>query len=195
MGQFCPQQHSTHALTWFTYEADVEGEPGKVPIDFWDTAGQERFNTMHTSYYHEAMAAVLVFDVRRKPTYKNLENWLSELREMRPEIPVLVAANKIDLDESVTSKEFNFAKKHRLPLHYVSAATGTNVVQLFEHAVAEAVRYKNDDTKEDFTQQVLELLHENIGGASGDEEGEGDDEEAAKAAAKVEAEEAAAKGV
>eukprot|EP01063_Lacrimia_lanifica_P016079 TRINITY_DN226_c0_g3_i1.p2 TRINITY_DN226_c0_g3~~TRINITY_DN226_c0_g3_i1.p2 ORF type:complete len:245 (+),score=147.16 TRINITY_DN226_c0_g3_i1:66-737(+) len=159
MGQFCPQQQSTHALTWFSYEAEVEGEEEKVTVDFWDTAGQERFNTMHKTYYFEAHSAILVFDVRRKPTYKNLEQWLSELRSMRPEIPVLVAANKIDLDMDVTKKEFNFAKKHGLNLHYVSAATGMNVVQLFEQAIADGVKYRGLENKEDFTQQVLEVLN------------------------------------
>ena len=160
MGQFCPKQNSTHALTWFSYEATVEGEEDKVNIDFWDTAGQERFNTMHDSYYMEAMAAILVFDVRRKPTYKNLETWLGELRQMRPEIPVLIAANKIDLDMEVTKKEFNFAKKHGLKLHYVSAATGMNVVHLFEYTIAEAVRYRDDPNKTDVMQQILETIHE-----------------------------------
>ena len=65
-------------------------------LDFWDTAGQERFNSMHPSYYHQAQACVLVFDVTRKVTYKNLANWYTELRQNRPEIPCILVANKID---------------------------------------------------------------------------------------------------
>lgn len=65
-------------------------------LDFWDTAGQERFQSMHASYYHQAHSCILVFDVTRKVTYKNLPNWYKELREKRPEIPCLCAANKID---------------------------------------------------------------------------------------------------
>ena len=37
-----------------------------------------------------------VFDTTRKVTYKNLPQWLKELREYRPEIPCLCCANKID---------------------------------------------------------------------------------------------------
>ena len=66
------------------------------PIDIWDTAGQERFQSMHPSYYHQAHACLLVFDVTRKITYKNLSNWLTELRKYRPEIPCFCIANKID---------------------------------------------------------------------------------------------------
>ena len=37
-----------------------------------------------------------VFDVTRKPTYKNLAIWYKELREYREDIPCILVANKID---------------------------------------------------------------------------------------------------
>ncbi|KAK2499541.1 hypothetical protein MC885_004405 [Smutsia gigantea] len=100
--------------------------------DFWDTAGQERFQSMHASYYHKAHACIMVFDVQRKVTYKNLSAWYTELREFRPKIPCIVVANKIDADIKMTQKSFNFARKFSLPLYFVSAADGTNVVKNFE---------------------------------------------------------------
>lgn len=147
--QYCPQHESTHALTWFRHE--WEGKDGKkTQIDLWDTAGQERFNKMHASYYDGAHAAILVFDVLRKPTYKNLPNWLQELRDMRPEIPVVVAANKIDQDPEVKQRQFAFATKNELELLYVSAADGTNVVDLFELAIQNAINHKEKASAEEF---------------------------------------------
>lgn len=70
--------------------------------DFWDTAGQERFSSMHPSYYYRAHACVMVFDVTRKTTYKNLTNWYGELRQYCEGIPCLVVANKIDFDYNVS---------------------------------------------------------------------------------------------
>ncbi|KAG1935240.1 rab-like protein 2A [Pimephales promelas] len=89
-----PQQLSTYALTLYKYTATINGQT--ILVDFWDTAGQERFRSMHPSYYHKSHACIMVFDVQRKITYKNLPNWYKELREYRPEIPCLVVANKID---------------------------------------------------------------------------------------------------
>jgi hypothetical protein len=43
----------------------------------------------------------------------------------------VLAANKIDENPEVTEKTFNFATKNSLPLYYVSASNGTNVVRLF----------------------------------------------------------------
>ncbi|CAH2275341.1 rab 2B isoform X1 [Pelobates cultripes] len=94
MDGFRPQQLSTFALTLYKYTTTVDGKT--VLVDFWDTAGQERFLSMHASYYHKAHACIMVFDVQRKITYKNLSTWHQELREYRPEIPCIVVANKID---------------------------------------------------------------------------------------------------
>ncbi|XP_038269637.1 rab-like protein 2B isoform X3 [Dermochelys coriacea] len=97
-----------------------------------------------------------VFDVQRKVTYKNLNNWYKELREFRPEIPCIVVANKIDADMKVTQKSFNFARKFNLPFYFVSAADGTNVVKLFSDAIKLAIAYKQNSG--DFMDEVMREL-------------------------------------
>ncbi|XP_062989815.1 rab-like protein 2B [Elgaria multicarinata webbii] len=154
---FKPQQLSTFALTLYKYTATVDGKT--VLVDFWDTAGQERFQSMHASYYHKAHACVMVFDVQRKVTYKNLSSWYKELREFRPRIPCIVVANKIDADMKVTQRSFNFPQKFNLPFYFVSAADGTNVVKIFSDAIKLAVAYKQNSG--DFMDEVLKEL-ENI---------------------------------
>uniref|UniRef100_A0A8C0B7E0 RBL2A protein n=1 Tax=Buteo japonicus TaxID=224669 RepID=A0A8C0B7E0_9AVES len=147
-------QLSTFALTLYKHRARVDGQA--VLVDFWDTAGQERFQSMHASYYHKAHACIMVFDVQRKVTYKNLNSWYKELREFRPEIPCIVVANKIDADVKVTQKSFNFARKFSLPFYFVSAADGTNVVKLFNDAIKLAVAYKQNSG--DFMDEVRREL-------------------------------------
>ncbi|XP_066580163.1 RAB, member of RAS oncogene family-like 2 isoform X2 [Amia ocellicauda] len=147
-------QLSTYALTLYKYTTTIDGKT--ILVDFWDTAGQERFQSMHPSYYHKAHACVMVFDVQRKITYKNLANWYKELREYRPEIPCIVVANKIDADMKVTQRNFSFAKKQGLPLYYVSAADGTNVVKLFKDAIKLALSYKQNSS--DFMDEVMREL-------------------------------------
>ncbi|KAK2163029.1 hypothetical protein LSH36_87g06041 [Paralvinella palmiformis] len=147
-----PQQLSTYALTLFKHKETINDE--EIEVDFWDTAGQERFSSMHPSYYHQAHACILVFDVTRKLTYKNLPSWYKELREYRPEIPCLCAANKIDTDYSITKKSFVFPKKHKMPFYFVSASDGTNVC--FRDAIRAAVAYKRNST--DFMDEVMKEL-------------------------------------
>jgi len=161
MSEYEPQVDSTYALTLFRYKSKVDGQD--VVVDFWDTAGQERFNEMHPSYYHQAHACLLVFDITRKITYKHLSTWLKELREYREKIPCIVVANKIDMDYSVTQKTFGFAKKNGMPFYFVSAADGTNVVQVFEEIIKMGLHYK--DNTDDFLDQVMSLLAEDDLGA------------------------------
>ncbi|KAG5494732.1 hypothetical protein JIQ42_02347 [Leishmania sp. Namibia] len=160
MQRYVPVQMSTYALTLYRYDFVTEDDEEEVDVDIWDTAGQERFATVHPSYYHDAHACILVFDSTRKATYKNLEKWLTEMRNYREHIPCIVACNKIDADPSVTTKCFAFAEKHNFPLHYVSAADGSNVVQLFESAISTAAAYKKNPAKDDFMTQVIGMLKE-----------------------------------
>ncbi|OWF50639.1 Rab-like protein 2B [Mizuhopecten yessoensis] len=134
MDGYKPQQLSTFALTLFNYETEVNNQ--KVSVDFWDTAGQERFNNMHPSYYHQAHACILVFDSTRKVTYKNLSNWLKELQEYRPEIPCLVAGNKID--------------------DVLQMFMYVTDVYMFKDAIRAAVAYKSDST--DFMDEIMREL-------------------------------------
>lgn len=161
MDDYVPRQLSTFALTVFRHEAEVKdanGEKKKVKIDFWDTAGQERFNSMHPSYYHRANACILIFDVSRKVTYKNLENWHKELLSYRKYVPVICVANKIDVNMEVTNKQFAFPTKRKLPFFFCSAADGTNVVDVFESAIAAAYKNKVNPEKQSFVDQCLETL-------------------------------------
>ncbi|XP_021428322.2 rab-like protein 2A isoform X2 [Oncorhynchus mykiss] len=149
-----PQQLSTYALTLYKYTTTIDSKA--VLVDFWDTAGQERFQSMDPSYYHKAHACIMVFDVQRKITYKNLTSWYTGLREYRPEIPCVVVANKIDADMKVTQRNFNFAKKQGLPLYFVSAADGTNVVKMFKESIKMAMSYKQNSS--DFMDEVMQEL-------------------------------------
>jgi len=156
MDGYKPQQLSTFALTLFKYNTKVDGR--EVVVEFWDTAGQERFSSMHPSYYHQAHACILVFDITRKITYKNLAQWHKELREYRQEIPCIVVANKIDVDTSITSKSFNFPKKYRMPFYFVSASDGTNVVKVFREAIKLGYNYKENSS--DFMDEVMRELED-----------------------------------
>ena len=156
MDEYNPRQLSTYALTLFRKELNLDN--ANITVDFWDTAGQESFNRMHPSYYYRAHCCLLLFDVTRKLTYQHLADWYKELREYCENIPVVLVANKIDVDYNVTRKEFKFAAKHNLPFFFVSAADGTNVVKVFESAIREAKTFK--ESGGDILSDMLDFLQE-----------------------------------
>lgn len=127
-------------------------------LDIWDTAGQESFNELHPSYYFGSHAAILVFDASRKVTYQNLKGWYKEMRTHRPDMPCIIIANKIDIDERATQRKYKFVEDLGVPFNFVSAADGTNVVAIFKQTLEMAVTYKEDPSREDFLKEVEELL-------------------------------------
>jgi len=169
LDDYVPYQSSTYALTLYRHETRVAGKDLK--IDFWDTAGQERFNTMHPSYYYGAHCCVLVFDITRKITYKNLDIWYNELVQHRGlKMPVILVANKIDMDPSRATKSFAFVQKKieerggkasDFPFHFVSASDGSNVVTIFNQAIESAYQFKLDvenGKSDNFIDQVLGFI-------------------------------------
>eukprot|EP01113_Clastostelium_recurvatum_P029136 TRINITY_DN35170_c0_g1_i1.p1 TRINITY_DN35170_c0_g1~~TRINITY_DN35170_c0_g1_i1.p1 ORF type:complete len:134 (-),score=35.45 TRINITY_DN35170_c0_g1_i1:15-416(-) len=112
---------------------------------------------MHPAYYYRAHVCVLVFDITRKITYKNLVGWFNELQEHRKGIPIIVVANKIDVDYSVTGTEFTFAKKRDLPFYFASASDGTNVVKVFNEAIRKGLACKQNPP-EDFLEEMLDEI-------------------------------------
>lgn len=120
---------STFALTLFSYDAEIDGK--KVPVGelrehvsdhmihvdrllgycrsgaiqqvrYRECRRRLNLNSMHPSYYYNAHCCILVFDVTRKVTYMNLNTWYKELQDARKGIPVIVVANKIDVDYKVS---------------------------------------------------------------------------------------------
>jgi len=149
MNDYCPRTQSTFALNMFRYDfVEDGGESRKWAVDFWDTAGQEQFNKLHASYYFQANVAIMVFDVTRKITYKNLDKWYAELRRYCPDIPVICVANKIDVQPEMAKKKFSFAEKHELPFYFVSASDGRNIVRVFKEAMSLAIKNKENPPDE-----------------------------------------------
>ena len=82
------------------------------------------------------------------------------MRHHCPHIPCIVIANKIDIDERATQRKYKFVEELGCPFNFVSAANGTNVVQIFRDALDMGIKYKENPHKDDFIQEVMDLLGE-----------------------------------
>lgn len=102
-----------------------------VTLQIWDFAGQPRFESVRQSFCRGARGGLLLYDVTRRRTFINLDTWKNEtLESLQREIPLIVVANKIDLEESrvVTTEEGEeYAKRNGHIYVESSALTGQNV--------------------------------------------------------------------
>ena len=95
---FQEDQQSTTGGTFST--KSVVCDNGKIlKFEIWDTAGQERYRALTKMFYKDANAAVLVYDITRKDSFEEIQNyWSNQIKESSPPgIILAVAANKSDL--------------------------------------------------------------------------------------------------
>jgi len=131
------------------------GEETHVTLQVWDLAGQPRFESVRQGFYRGARGGLLLYDVTRRRTFLNVDNWKEEaFKNLNGEIPLVLVANKVDLEDSrvVTTEEGEkYAKKHKMMYVESSALTGENV----EEAYANLCRKMIGDSKNSAQSKVM----------------------------------------
>ncbi|KAG2210478.1 hypothetical protein INT47_002420, partial [Mucor saturninus] len=124
----------------------VDGQ--QIKLQIWDTAGQESFRSITRSYYRGAAGALLVYDITRRDTFKNLPVWLEDVRQhANPNTVIMLIGNKVDLEKNreVSREEAEkFAKENNLFFLETSAKLSDNVEKAFTKT-AEEIKQKIQD--------------------------------------------------
>ena len=104
-------------------------------IEIWDTAGQERYKSITAAYYKGAKGALVVYDTTQKPSFENIDKWMTEIKDKAsPDMKLIIVGNKTDLvdQKQVTTEEaLGKAKDLESPLMEASAKDGNNVKEAF----------------------------------------------------------------
>jgi small GTP-binding protein len=70
----------------------------KIKLQIWDTAGQERYETLTAQYYRKAQGIVLVYDISREETFRNVTKWLRNIEDVSyTPLPLSMAHISCDL--------------------------------------------------------------------------------------------------
>ncbi len=100
----------------------------------WDVMGQKAFKKSQMRAYSDSKGAIIVCDITRHETLLNLITWYSDILSVTKEIPILILANKSDLQNKAKFKKDDLkkiAKQLEAPFLYTSAKTGENVEEAF----------------------------------------------------------------
>ena len=105
LGLEFPEEHlSTVGIEKSNAEIEIEsGETVKLKI--WDTAGQERFRSISFNSLKKSDACILVFDLTVQMSFDKVTDWLKQIRDHMPKIPIALFGNKNDLPERVVTQE------------------------------------------------------------------------------------------
>lgn len=125
-------EQGTVGACYHQYTELIEGN--QVNIQIWDTAGQEKFRSIVPIYFRNASAAIAVFDIGRKSTFRRISDWIKNFLDVvGNEALVYIAANKCDLvDEmDIDLKETKeWADRNKFKFYETSAKNGDNVKKL-----------------------------------------------------------------
>ncbi len=133
-GKFRIDTKMTIGVEFFTKYLTLDGR--LIALQLWDFGGQQQFRFMLNAYAKGAKGALLMFDLTRYFTLKNLGEWADICRSWDPDIPILFLGTKADLTEQLTvDDEYALEFKEKLKCFEflkVSSKTGANVENAFE---------------------------------------------------------------
>ena len=116
----------------------------KVEAQIWDTAGQERYRSMTKAYYKGALGALIVYDITKKETFDNIENWIADLRNSADKkATIILVGNKNDLEEErKVSKDIGESKAKEFGFAFLetSALNGSNIELAFQTLIEEVYK-------------------------------------------------------
>jgi small GTP-binding protein len=103
-----------------------------LKLQIWDVLGQSDFSKVHKRAYMGSKGALLVMDLTRKETLNSFDNWIMFLQKTAGEIPVVVLANKCDLEPEFGKDEIEMVVSYyNCPYYITSAKTGVGVNEAF----------------------------------------------------------------
>jgi len=115
----------------------------ELKLKLWDTAGQERFKSVSVKNLRYSQAAVVVFDLTVKETFNKVTDWLKEIRDYSPKMPVGLFGNKSDLVEERQVKQEDIddlCKREDLEYFETSARNNTGIKEGFANIASMAFK-------------------------------------------------------
>ncbi|KRX00180.1 P-loop containing nucleoside triphosphate hydrolase [Pseudocohnilembus persalinus] len=137
--QFKTEYNVTIGVEFASKQAHIETQDGpqNLTLQIWDTAGQETFKSLVRSFYQKSAAAFIVYNVTKRNSFEQLDNWLEEIKQnAHQDIVTVLIGNKIDNQEEreVTYEEGQqYQQEHDIDLFFeTSAKNNINIDQAFQ---------------------------------------------------------------
>lgn len=134
-----------------------------LKLQIWDTAGQDKFKCITKNYFRGTNAIILIYDITSKSSFKNIKNWLAQIKEiLADEALVILVGNKCDLENErlITLEQgLMLANEYKLSFFESSAKENISIKEIFEHLIIEMLRKFNPESLENKYLDKEELHH------------------------------------
>jgi GTP-binding nuclear protein Ran len=83
---------------------------GKIVFKVWDCAGDPNFGGLRDEYYQQAHGCICMFD-STNDSRNGVKQWMERVRNVVPNIPIVVCGNKLDLEHATPFAPITFGAK------------------------------------------------------------------------------------
>ena len=116
-------------------------------VNISDTAGQEKFRCLPLRYFKNADGILLLFDVGRIDSFKNVERWVDDMKQNEGFLSqkIYVIGNKIDIkNRAVTYEEGEeMAKKLGFNYYEMSCKININIFEVISRLIKDCIKKIN----------------------------------------------------
>ena len=150
--EFDKSSKATVGVEFGSKEFKIENDNKIIKVQIWDTAGQERYRSIAKSFYQGAKGYLFVYDITKKNSFDNINNWLSNLQNLVDEtnISKILIGNKSDLESERqvnTDEGIEKAKLFDMAFIETSALNGKNIDDAFTKLINDVYRNYRDGLK------------------------------------------------
>jgi len=118
-------------------------------VELWDTAGSERFDDVTSQFYHNMEGYLIMFDLTDYNSFKNVEKWMSKVKDQAKNPPIVLVGNKSDLDDRRLIKGARvkaFAKNMGVHYYESSGKFNSQIDEPMEDLCAQALARRKELT-------------------------------------------------
>ncbi|MBI5033125.1 MAG: GTP-binding protein [Chloroflexi bacterium] len=135
-GRFDASRVMTIGVDFHLYDVQSQNQAARLIV--WDVSGQPHFAFTRRAFYRGSKAVGLVYNAMDRQSFERLHEWHHEIRSILPNVPFVIAGNKVDLGRQVSTEEASaLAQSWNVPFFETSCLTGANVDEFFK-ALADA---------------------------------------------------------
>lgn len=111
----------------------IEKDNQSYKFNIWDTAGQEKYSCLVPLYYRNCDAALIVYDITNRNSFKKAISSIKELRTNSSVSAILLIGNKSDLHEKrtvTTTEASDYCNENDIMFIETSAKNNINIQKI-----------------------------------------------------------------
>lgn len=133
-------------------------ETNTFQLQIWDSAGQERYGEIVSRFFKGSHAAIFMFDLTNRSSFRHLESWMNKIESSSPCAMRIVVANKSDLvdQRAVSQKSIRkFCDRNALTYVETSLTEDVNVMQVLDQLISGILEQRSSSNDTENSSRLL----------------------------------------